>query len=441
VNCPDVERVIDAYTDEELGEAEAADVRAHLAGCPACRQRVAARASLGRLIRRVPYYSATGSPAGRGRYHAAAGPRVAADSRLGRNGDAGRFARRRRGTPPRPVAAGKRRDRDDGAGCRRRSRAGVDGRAPLRRPLHRPAHGQALVPGQAGLLAAGRRPRAAGLPARRQDASTICPDARWPRLSISAASTRSTSSCGLRPTAMRRRPTRARSAASRSAIGRAPGWPTGPSPISTAWNWTNSSRLGGAMRALLVLTVCLVAFASSGHLSAAAELKVGDAAPDFMLQASNGKTYKGLGFQKQAGRRAGLVPKAYTRGCTIECKSLAEHGEHDQTVRRRLLHDQRRSARREHRVCGAAARRLPAPQRSHQEDCRRLRGPRRHGHGESLTFYIGKDGTIQSIDKNVKPATSAEDMAANAPRARRPDARPVSMITHRAASHTIRSPP
>jgi len=28
------------------------------------------------------------------------------------------------------------------------------------------------------------------------------------------------------------------------------------------------------------------------------------------------------------------------------------------------------------------------------------------------TFYIGKDGVIQSIDKNVKPARSAEDMAA-----------------------------
>jgi peroxiredoxin Q/BCP len=28
------------------------------------------------------------------------------------------------------------------------------------------------------------------------------------------------------------------------------------------------------------------------------------------------------------------------------------------------------------------------------------------------TFYIGKDGTILAIDKTVKPATSAEDMAA-----------------------------
>jgi len=58
VNCPEVDRVIDAYSDDELGAAEAAEVRAHLDVCPACRHRVAARASLGGLIRRVPYYAA-----------------------------------------------------------------------------------------------------------------------------------------------------------------------------------------------------------------------------------------------------------------------------------------------------------------------------------------------------------------------------------------------
>jgi anti-sigma factor RsiW len=58
VNCPDVDRVIDAYSDNELGAAEAAEVRAHLDDCPACRERVAARASLSRLIRRVPYHAA-----------------------------------------------------------------------------------------------------------------------------------------------------------------------------------------------------------------------------------------------------------------------------------------------------------------------------------------------------------------------------------------------
>ena len=34
------------------------------------------------------------------------------------------------------------------------------------------------------------------------------------------------------------------------------------------------------------------------------------------------------------------------------------------------------------------------------------------GMANRWTFYIGKDGKIQHIDKTVKPATSAEDMAA-----------------------------
>src|SRR5260221_14344222 len=57
-NCAHVDRVIDAYSDAELGRGEGGELRGHLDVCPACRQRVAARASLGRLIRRVPYYAA-----------------------------------------------------------------------------------------------------------------------------------------------------------------------------------------------------------------------------------------------------------------------------------------------------------------------------------------------------------------------------------------------
>ena len=58
MNCPELDRVMDAYGDDELDPAEAVEVRAHLHACPACRRRVAARDALGRLIRRVPYYAA-----------------------------------------------------------------------------------------------------------------------------------------------------------------------------------------------------------------------------------------------------------------------------------------------------------------------------------------------------------------------------------------------
>jgi hypothetical protein len=58
VNCPEANCVIDAYGDDELASRDAVEVDAHLDACRVCPQRVAARASLGRLIRRVPYYAA-----------------------------------------------------------------------------------------------------------------------------------------------------------------------------------------------------------------------------------------------------------------------------------------------------------------------------------------------------------------------------------------------
>jgi peroxiredoxin Q/BCP len=166
------------------------------------------------------------------------------------------------------------------------------------------------------------------------------------------------------------------------------------------------------MRALRVLTVCLVAFASTGHLSAVAELRVGNMAPDFTLPASNGKTYKVSDFRNKQAIVLAWFPKAYTRGCTLECKSLAEHGDlikkydvayfmisvdpldkntgfaEQQHADFPLLSDPSKKAADAYGVLGML------------------------GMANRWTFYIGKDGTIQAIDKNVKPATSAEDMAA-----------------------------
>jgi anti-sigma factor RsiW len=58
VICLEAGRLLDAYVDHELGPAEAAEVQSHLASCTACRQVVADRESLGRLVRQLPYYAA-----------------------------------------------------------------------------------------------------------------------------------------------------------------------------------------------------------------------------------------------------------------------------------------------------------------------------------------------------------------------------------------------
>ena len=58
-----------------------------------------------------------------------------------------------------------------------------------------------------------------------------------------------------------------------------------------------------------------------------AELKVGDPAPNFTLQATDGKTYKLSEFKGKQAVVLAWFPKAFTQGCTIECKSLAANGD------------------------------------------------------------------------------------------------------------------
>src|SRR4051812_45633309 len=79
------------------------------------------------------------------------------------------------------------------------------------------------------------------------------------------------------------------------------------------------------MKTLMLMILCGLGLAASP--ATAGELKVGDPAPEFKLEATDGKTYQLSSFK---GKRAVVLawfPKAFTQGCTIECKSLAEHGD------------------------------------------------------------------------------------------------------------------
>jgi anti-sigma factor RsiW len=58
VICLEARRLVDAAVDNELGPAASADLHAHLASCATCRQLLADRDALGRLVRQLPYYPA-----------------------------------------------------------------------------------------------------------------------------------------------------------------------------------------------------------------------------------------------------------------------------------------------------------------------------------------------------------------------------------------------
>ena len=61
MNCAEAARLLDPYVDGEAGAAESASLQSHAATCAACRQRLIDLESIGRLVRRAPYYQAPAS--------------------------------------------------------------------------------------------------------------------------------------------------------------------------------------------------------------------------------------------------------------------------------------------------------------------------------------------------------------------------------------------
>ena len=190
------------------------------------------------------------------------------------------------------------------------------------------------------------------------------------------------------------------------------------------------------MRALL--TMGLVATLAAGAVLAQAPpqaapavptvVKVGDMAPDFSLQGSDGKTHKLSDFR---GKRAVVIawfPKAFTQGCTIECKSLAENG--DKIKQYDVAYFMASTDNIEDNTKFAKATSVTLQGRGgastvvekKEADFPMLADPTKEvaakygvlmANGQLAnrwTFYIDKSGKIAAIETKVNPATSAEDM-------------------------------
>ena len=156
----------------------------------------------------------------------------------------------------------------------------------------------------------------------------------------------------------------------------------------------------------LIALVLLAFWSVSSHA-----LEVGDTAPDFSLQGTDGKTHQ---LKDYIGKEAVVIawfPKAYTHGCTIECKSLAENGHLLKKFQVTYfmasvdpLKDNKGFAEQQKAD-------FPLLSDPSKEAAQAYNVLSEGGYALRHTFYIGKDGKILAIDKNVKPATSAQDMA------------------------------
>ena len=145
--------------------------------------------------------------------------------------------------------------------------------------------------------------------------------------------------------------------------------------------------------------------------ASAAELNVGDIAPNFNLQATTGDFYQLSDYRDKQVIVLAWYPMANTRGCTIECKSLVERGhlirEYDASYFMASvdpLDDNRDFAEK----TNADFPMLSDPSKDVAKAYNVLNFLRV---ASRVTFYIDKDGSILKIDDNISPATAAEDIA------------------------------
>ena len=143
---------------------------------------------------------------------------------------------------------------------------------------------------------------------------------------------------------------------------------------------------------------------------AAAELSVGDQAPDFKLQASDGKTYQLSDFKGKKSVVLAWFPRAFTKGCTIECKSLADNGHLLKEFNAQYFMASTDELSKNKEFAQETKADFPLLSDANG-DVAEAYGVSFMGYAKRHTFYIDISGKIVMIDRNVRPATSAEDMA------------------------------
>jgi peroxiredoxin Q/BCP len=177
-------------------------------------------------------------------------------------------------------------------------------------------------------------------------------------------------------------------------------------------------------RLSLISIACVAAFLCAGSSALAEQpvkaadaapavtLKVGDPAPAFSMMGSDGKVHA---LKDYAGKQAVVLawfPKAFTGGCTAECKSMHEHGDAIRSYDVAYFTASVDDAETNKKFAESLNVDYPIlsdPDKSVAKAYGVLMPE--YGVANRWTFYIGPDGKILDIDKKVSPATASEDIA------------------------------
>ncbi len=172
-----------------------------------------------------------------------------------------------------------------------------------------------------------------------------------------------------------------------------------------------AARRPSATGRVLALTLAAALFIGSSHpaLADGPALRVGDPAPEFALHGSDGKLHRLSDYRGQAVVLA-WFPRAFTGGCTIECKSLAANGQKLRQFAVTYFMASVDPLVENTRFAEANDADFPLLSDPDKTIARAYGVLNAGGLASRHTIYIGGDGKVLAIDSAVRPATSAEDM-------------------------------
>ncbi len=141
-------------------------------------------------------------------------------------------------------------------------------------------------------------------------------------------------------------------------------------------------------------------------------LRRGDVAPDFTLPASDGVTYTLSDFRGKKPVVMAWFPKAFTGGCTAECRSLSALGAAFAGANVQCFAASVDTPQTNAEFAAALDLTCPILSDPGKTTARAygVLGP--SGFASRWTFYIGADGRILDIDTHVRASSHGRDVAA-----------------------------
>lgn len=163
----------------------------------------------------------------------------------------------------------------------------------------------------------------------------------------------------------------------------------------------------------LVLTagMALLSVAAMVLPSLSFAVEVGDKAPDFSLQASNGQTYSLADFVGKQPVVLAFFPAAFTGGCTIQCKAIRDSSDEIKSYDVAYFMASVDTVEKNTEFAKEYELDFPVladPEKTMTQAFGVLSD---RGFANRWTYYIDAQGIVVKIDKSTNPSSAGKDLA------------------------------